>query len=152
MLLFSEEAGGICVGASAGKFGVGALEAVWTHELPNSQPMYSQVSSLKIPILYLKMILSVPPASLNNTGPGVSFGPAASGRWLPSHGAVLGRGASPDPCGCMWSCSLRPGIRGLCSLKGAKHGMFWSVLPVGNNPWYLLSSVQHLGAIWKPSA
>lgn len=30
--------------------------------------------------------------------------------------------------------------------------MFWSVLPVGNNPWYLLSSVQHLGVIWKPSA
>lgn len=28
MLLFSEEAGGICVGASAGKFGVGALKAV----------------------------------------------------------------------------------------------------------------------------
>lgn len=100
MLLLSEEAEGICLGASAGEFGVGALEAVWTHELPNSQPMYSQVSSLKILILYLKMILSVPPASLNNTGPGVSFGPAASGRWLPSHGVVLGRGASPDPCGC----------------------------------------------------
>lgn len=32
-------------------------------------------------------------------------------------------------------CGLRPGVRGVCSLKEARAGVVLSVLPIGNNPW-----------------
>ena len=60
--------------AAAEKFEADALKAAQIHELPNRQPTHSQVSPLKN-LIYLQVILSAPPALLNNTGPGLSLAP-----------------------------------------------------------------------------
>lgn len=77
--MFSEEAGGVCLGASSWlllkslRLALSRQQRI--RELPNSQPRHSQISPLKILIPYLQVILSAPLVLVNNTGPGLSLAP-----------------------------------------------------------------------------